>query len=81
METYFVGWGTLALINAALANIDERGALKYFLASIFFGPVVTLILAATRPVEGHGLQQSDIWRGGVARPRPVNRSRIPRIGS
>jgi hypothetical protein len=35
MDTFVVGWGSLALINAALANIDERGPLKYFLGSLF----------------------------------------------
>jgi hypothetical protein len=29
MDTLFVGWGGLALINAALANIDRRGPLKH----------------------------------------------------
>ena len=32
---YVLGWGSLALINAALANIDGRGPLKYFLGSWF----------------------------------------------
>ena len=51
MVEYFVGWGGLALINAALANIDRRSPLKYFLGSMFLGPIVTIILAATREVE------------------------------
>jgi len=29
-----IGWGIRALLNAALANIDNRGTLKYGLASL-----------------------------------------------
>jgi hypothetical protein len=46
MDTFVVGWGGLALINAALANIDRRGPLKYFLGSLFVGPFITILLAA-----------------------------------
>ena len=63
MTEYFVGWGGLALINAALANIDRRSPLKYFLGSVFLGPIVTIILAATREDSGGGLRQVDVWRG------------------
>jgi len=63
MTEYFVGWGGLALINAAIANMDRRSPLKYFLGSVFLGPVVTIILAATREEQGGGLRQVDIWKG------------------
>ena len=63
MNTFFVGWGGLALINAALANIDGRGPLKYFLASLFLGPLITILLAATREDERGALRQVDIWTG------------------
>ena len=63
MTEYFVGWGGLALINAALANIDRRSPLKYFLGSVFLGPIVTMILAATREDSGGGLRQVDVWKG------------------
>jgi len=59
---YFVGWGGLALINAALANIDGRGPLKYFLGSLLLGPIITLILAVTRE-QSERLQQVDLWSG------------------
>ena len=62
MTEYAVGWGGLALINAALANIDGRSPLKYFLGSLLFGPFVTIVLAATRRREGR-LAQVDLWRG------------------
>lgn len=43
-EKYFVGWGTLALINAGLAQGKNRSGLNWFLLSLFLGPVTTLIL-------------------------------------
>ena len=41
---WFVGWGTLALINAALAQGKNRSGLLWFLLSLPFGPLVTLAL-------------------------------------
>ena len=63
MGEYFIGWGGLALINAALANSDGRGPLKYFLGSLFLGPIITIILAATRDNGDGHLRQVDLWKG------------------
>jgi hypothetical protein len=41
---FFVGWGTLALINAGLAQGKNRIGLNWFMLSLFLGPVATLIL-------------------------------------
>ena len=41
---WFVGWGTLALINAALAQGKNRSGLLWFLLSLLFGPLATLVL-------------------------------------
>ena len=41
---WFVGWGTLALLNAGLAQGKNRSGLIWFLLSIFFGPLATLVL-------------------------------------
>ena len=41
---YFVGWGTLALFNAGLAQGKQRSGLNWFLLSILLGPLATLIL-------------------------------------
>jgi hypothetical protein len=41
---YFVGWGTLALINAALAQTKNRSRLGWFLLSVLFGPLATLAI-------------------------------------
>jgi hypothetical protein len=63
MDNFVLGWGSLALINAALANIDGRSPLKYFLGSLFVGPFVTILLAVTQEDERGGLRQLDLWRG------------------
>jgi hypothetical protein len=65
MDTFFVGWGTLAFINAALANIDGRGPLKYFLGSLLLGPLITILLASTREADAGVLRQVDLWKGRV----------------
>ena len=41
---YFVGWGTLALINPGLAQAKQKSGLLWFLLSLLLGPVATLIL-------------------------------------
>jgi hypothetical protein len=41
---YFVGWGTLSLINAALAQSKGRSGLLWWLASLFIGPLATLLI-------------------------------------
>ena len=46
---WFAGWGTLALINAALAQNRNRSGLNWFVASIFLGPLATFLLVAFFP--------------------------------
>ncbi|MEW6252391.1 MAG: hypothetical protein AB1716_17265 [Planctomycetota bacterium] len=41
---YAVGWGTLALINAGLAQGKNRSGLVWFLISLLLGPIGTLVL-------------------------------------
>lgn len=44
---YVVGWGgSLALINAGLAQGKNRSGLAWFLLSLLLGPVATFILVA-----------------------------------
>lgn len=43
-EEYYIGWGTLALINAGLAQGKNRSGLNWFLLSLFLGPVATFFL-------------------------------------
>jgi hypothetical protein len=41
---YAVGWGTLALINAGIAQGKNRGGSNWFLLSLLLGPVATFFL-------------------------------------
>jgi hypothetical protein len=41
---WVAGWGTLALINAGLAQGKNRSGLWWFLLSLPFGPAATLVL-------------------------------------
>jgi hypothetical protein len=41
---YSIGWGTLALINAAIAQSKNRSGLNWFIASLLIGPLATLTL-------------------------------------
>lgn len=43
---YAVGWLTLALINAGIAQGKNRSGLWWFLLSLPFGPVTTFFLVA-----------------------------------
>ncbi|MUV38628.1 hypothetical protein JNUCC1_02482 [Lentibacillus sp. JNUCC-1] len=43
-DGYFVGWGTLSLINAGLAQGKNRSGLNWFLLSLLLGPIATLAL-------------------------------------
>ena len=44
MDDYYVGWGTLTLINANLWQLKGRSGLNWFLLSLLLGPIATLIL-------------------------------------
>jgi hypothetical protein len=47
---FAVGWGTLTLINAGLAQSKGRGGLNWFLLSIFLGPIATFLIVFLDPV-------------------------------
>ncbi len=46
-DTYFIGWGTLTLLNTALAQLQGRKAWRWFFLSLFFGPLATFFLLIT----------------------------------
>ncbi|MEK6259694.1 MAG: hypothetical protein AABP62_13840 [Planctomycetota bacterium] len=48
-QTFFVGWGTLALVNAGLAQGKNRSGFNWFLLSLLFGPFATFLLVALFP--------------------------------
>ncbi len=41
---WVVGWGTLALINAGIAQGKGRSGLAWFVISLLLGPVATLLV-------------------------------------
>ncbi|MCA0899740.1 antitermination protein NusB [Microbulbifer agarilyticus] len=41
---WLVGWGTLSLINAGLAQGKNRSGLIWWILSLIFGPLATLVL-------------------------------------
>ena len=48
-ESAVVGWGTLALINAGLAQGKLRGGLNWFLLSLLLGPIATFLIVVLDP--------------------------------
>ena len=48
---FFVGWGTLTLINAGLAQSKGRSGLLWWIFSLFLGPVATFLIVALPRVE------------------------------
>ncbi|MDX8144263.1 hypothetical protein SK854_19255 [Lentzea sp. BCCO 10_0061] len=46
---YFIGWGTLSLINAGLAQAKGRSGLAWFLWSLLLGPVATFLIVVLDP--------------------------------
>jgi hypothetical protein len=49
--TYAVGWFTLSLINAGLAQSKGRSGLGWWFASLLFGPVCTFLIVVFDPVK------------------------------
>ncbi|HLT92307.1 MAG TPA: hypothetical protein VKZ85_15335 [Woeseiaceae bacterium] len=47
---YAVGWGTLSLINAGLAQSKGRSGLAWWLVSLLLGPVATFLIVILDPV-------------------------------
>jgi hypothetical protein len=41
---FFVGWGTLAMINAGIAQGKNRSGLNWLLLSLLLGPLATFLL-------------------------------------
>jgi hypothetical protein len=50
-EEYAVGWFTLSLINAGLAQSKGRSGLAWWFGSLFLGPICTLLIVVLDPVK------------------------------
>ena len=48
---YAIGWGSLALINAGLAQSKNRSGLNWFLLSLLLGPLGTLFIVILDPIR------------------------------
>lgn len=48
---YYVGWGTLALINAGLAQGKNRSGRNWFLISLLVGPLATLFIVVWNKLD------------------------------
>ena len=48
---YAVGWFTLSLINAGLAQAKGRSGFNWWLASLLLGPLCTLLIVLLEPVK------------------------------
>ncbi len=49
---YAVGWGTLSLINAGLAQGKNRSALAWWFISLFLGPIATFLIVVLSRSNG-----------------------------
>ncbi len=47
---YAVGWFTLSLINAGLAQSKNRSGLGWWFGSLFLGPLCTLLIVLLDPI-------------------------------
>lgn len=48
---YSVGWFSLSLINAGLAQGKNRSGLNWFFLSLLLGPIATFMLVALYPKQ------------------------------
>ncbi|HEY0692344.1 MAG TPA: hypothetical protein VGD71_25285 [Kribbella sp.] len=51
MHDYIVGWGTLSLINAGLAQGKNRSGLNWWVLSLFLGPIATFLIVVSGRAE------------------------------
>lgn len=48
---FFVGWGTLSLINAGLAQAKGRSGVLWWLLSVLLGPIATFLIVVLPKVK------------------------------
>jgi hypothetical protein len=58
---YAVGWFTLALLNAGLAQSKNRSGFAWWLVSLFIGPLATLVLVLIDPVPKQPVRAFFEW--------------------
>lgn len=50
--SFSAAWFTLSLINAGLAQSKQRSGVNWWFASLFIGPLATLLIVAWLPGDG-----------------------------
>ena len=53
-QSYAVGWGSLALINANIAQLKGRNGWAWLVGSLLIGPIATFILLFIDPTSQNG---------------------------
>lgn len=46
VSQYYIGWGTLSLINAGLARSKGHSGMAWWVVSLLLGPVATFMIVA-----------------------------------
>lgn len=65
IDSYVMGWGTLTLINAGLAQGKGRNGFGWWVASAFLGPIATFLIVVldrvgpTRQATGADVEPPD----------------------
>jgi hypothetical protein len=58
-STFGVGWGTLSLINAGLAQSKGRSGLAWWFISLLLGPIATLLIVVMDRVDAPKISPAD----------------------
>jgi hypothetical protein len=58
-----IGWGTLTLINAGLAQGKGRSGLAWWMLSLIFGPMATLFIVVLPAVWPAPEKPTEAWSG------------------
>jgi hypothetical protein len=61
-QGYAVGWGTLSLINAGLAQAKGRRGWVWWLVSLFIGPLATLLIVVLPKPYGPRVRPEKVAR-------------------
>ncbi len=59
VSQYVVGWGTLTLINAGIAQGKNRSGFNWFLLTIFLGPLATFFLVISDKKKPQEIDRED----------------------
>jgi hypothetical protein len=71
---YAIGWGTLSLINAGLAQSKGRDGLAWWLLSLFLGPFATFLIVVLPKAEPAPSAQDE---GETVLPQASGRPHLP----